>query len=142
MGIKINRIGPRDFILPTDEAVIGGYEEYVKSYYDRSKLQLREDIAPTVFRIQPLTRTQEMTAAGFSDRVQAEQIVRCCLTAVDNLTVVDEEGHERPAEPVKRETVGNFGLLVTDDWLDKHRLGDLVNDIAAAGWRITVPDPT
>lgn len=73
---------------------------YVESLFDPAFLKVKEGAQPTFFTIRPLPRRLGLLGEGTA-RIRSDWVLRCCVRAVDGLTVFDEESKEQKPVTLK-----------------------------------------
>jgi hypothetical protein len=109
-------------ILAIDDAVKGGYDEYVEAGYDEGKLTLEGE--PTRFVLRRMTydqakRHDDITSLG--ERV--EFAIRCCLVRVTGYVFDHGDGRTTELPGVEHEESAEFKApMVKHDWLRRVNL--------------------
>ena len=128
-----------------DSAVTSGYDDYVRSYYDLSKLVIRDGQRATVFHVEPLTPAQLDSIDSIASlRVRSQIVLQLALRAVDGLVVQDGEMPAVDAPPLVREPVNGM-IMVTPAWMAASGLAaqtDLLYELMSMVLRLSSPDPT
>lgn len=140
MALTFRSYKGAELILEGDSAVEGGHSEYVRSFFDRSKLVCLGD--PTVFSVVALTRRQlnvcEQLPAG---SMRYGMALALSLREVTGLTV-SRDGVEQPAPPIKRSSYGDQ-MVVDDSWFEDVAIPtQALAELGEYVFRLSSPDPT
>lgn len=121
-------------VLQTDPALLSSDAEY-QNYIDTWKLEdlkFAEGDRPSVFTIRQLTvgqRTKIQQINGVLDR--ATMALRCGLVDVQDFFVMRPDGSTYPIETPKTASYGEWGNIITPEWIDSAHLTS--GDILAIG---------
>ena len=139
MGLNLQSYKGAELISSLDDAIKDGYDEYAKSYYDRSKLVMHAGKAPAVFHVKTLTPNQlDLLDGIIVGRVRDRECLRLALRSIEGLEVGDLPVGELPRSPQ------NGIVLVDREWFDDKlgRYTDLMSELASMVMRLSSPDPT
>ena len=138
MSLDIKTYKAADIMLSIDDAITNGFSEYVKSYFDASKLTFDDGKKAAVFHVVPLSMAQMDICEQFPvGRIRNRYVVSYALRAVENLMI---DG--APAKTVNRIDVQG-DMIVDPGWFEAVPLsGDIIAELAAHIMRLSEPDPT
>lgn len=112
---------PIDLVLAEDPAIEGGYEVYAK-HWDMTKLLLKPNEQPTVFKVQQLTERQRDACWRIDTIIdRCTLALRYGLLDVRNYGIVTPSGEQQLLTTPDRGN-GEHGSMVTQEWMDKARL--------------------
>ena len=132
-------------VLRTDDAIAdhtrdeegalqsASYNAYLKAHYDVSKLELKKGHIPTKFYVKRINRNARERVRAFEDGDPARTsfLVRCGLVRLVGFKVYHEDG-ETEIPPVTHEESSQYGLMVTQKWLNDADLPPFIEEFLAA----------